>query len=76
MADVDGDVCHHVHNAAKTFCQPFKGWVEMLLMDVHNDMKWSADIREYLGEICELLSKKFAMPQCHVPHRWLSTYDV
>jgi 6-phosphogluconolactonase/glucosamine-6-phosphate isomerase/deaminase len=34
MVDIDGDICHHIHNASKKFCQPFQvyeGIIEYLV---------------------------------------------
>jgi len=76
LLDVDGDVCHHVHNAAKAFCKPFKSFIEQLYNDLFNDFKWSPDLREMFQEICIMLNIKYAMPQRYVSHRWLSVYDV
>lgn len=39
LLDVDGDVCHHVHNAAKAFCKPFNNFLEQLYIDLFNDFK-------------------------------------
>ena len=76
LLDIDGDICHHVHNACKKFCAPFEHWVEGLFADLHNDMKWSADMKESFSEVCELLNLKFTMPERFVSHRWLSVYDL
>ena len=76
LLDIDGDSCHHIHNAAKKMCEPFQNWVERMLQDLHNDFKWSPDLREALQEICIMLNIKFTMPERMVPHRWLSMYDV
>lgn len=76
LIDIDGDSCFHAHNAAKAFCQPFKGHVESLLTDLHSDFMWSPDYRELLQTICSVLGIKFTNPQRYVPHRWLSVYDV
>ncbi|KAK6167395.1 hypothetical protein SNE40_021431 [Patella caerulea] len=76
LLDIDGDVCRHVHNAAKAFCKPFKWSVEQLYNDLFNDFKWSPDLREFFQENCEMLQIKYTMPQRYVSHRWLSVYDV
>ena len=28
LLDIDGDICHHIHNAVKNFCSPFDDFVE------------------------------------------------
>ena len=76
LFDIVGDICHHVHNACKKFCAPFEQWVEGLFADLHNDMKWSADMNESFSEDCELLNLKFTMPERFVSHRWLPLNDL
>lgn len=76
MLDVDGDSCHHIHNACKQLCQPFDHWVEYMHSDIHNNLKWSPDLCQYFEEICLTLGIKFTMPQRFVSHRWLSCYDA
>lgn len=76
LLDVDGDSCHHIHNAAKQFCKPFEGNVQKYLCDLHNDFKWSPDQKECLSEICQVLGIKYTSVENMVPHRWLSCYDV
>ena len=76
LLDIDGDSCHHIHNAAKKFCAPFTYHCEGLFKDIFNDMKYSPDLRDSLTEICEILNLKFTMPEQFVPHRWLSAYDL
>ena len=41
LLDIDGDVCHHMHNSVKSFSKPFNKYVETFIDDVHTDMKWS-----------------------------------
>ena len=41
LLDVDGDSCHHIHNASKTFCQPFENYLEDLFTDIAYDYKYS-----------------------------------
>lgn len=43
LLDVDGDSCHHVHNAAKTFAAPFSNFLEALFTDIHTDNQWASD---------------------------------
>lgn len=76
LLDIDGDSCHHIHNAVKILCKPFKMVVEKLLTDVYNDHCWSVDLRDILSKICDILSVRFTRPENYVPHRWLSVYDV
>ena len=76
LLDIDGDVCHHMHNATKVFCKPFKSHVEQLFHLLFAHFKWSTDLRAYLSTICGALSIKFTMPERFLTHRWLSVYDV
>lgn len=76
LLDVDGDSCHHIHNACKAFCKPFNKWLENLSRDVYNDIKWSADIKNFLIEICSILNIKYVSPVLFIPHRWMSSYDA
>lgn len=76
LLDIDGDSCHHIHNASKKFCEPFGGWLERLFKDIFNDLKWSADIVEGLSKVCEFLCIKYAAPVNMISHRWLSCYDA
>ena len=76
LLDIDGDTCHHAHNAAKAFCHPFEGQVESYLRDLHTDFKWSDSLQNRYFEICMILNIKPTIPQRYVPHRWLSVLDV
>ncbi|KAK9976852.1 hypothetical protein ABG768_018673 [Culter alburnus] len=76
MLDIDGDSCHHIHNASKKFCSPFEHWVEGLLSDLHTDHRWSADMRDGLREISIILGIHASRPERYIPHRWLSVLDV
>lgn len=76
LLDIDGDSCHHIHNASKNFSKPFGGFVEDYLKDLYNDFNWSADLREKLQEVCTILNIKYTAIENIVMHRWLSVYDV
>lgn len=43
LLDVDGDSCHHIHNAAKKFSEAFDGNLERLFSDLQVDHQWSPD---------------------------------
>ncbi|GBM10091.1 hypothetical protein AVEN_230361-1 [Araneus ventricosus] len=74
LLDIDGDSCHHIHNASKKFCLPFDCWLE--IRDIFNDTKWSAGIRDWLIEICSILNLKYVSPVNVISHRWLLCYDA
>ena len=76
LLDVDGDTCHHAHNAAKTFCSPFGRHVELMLHSLHTDFHWSPYHRELLFDVCISLNIKPTTPEQYVPHRWLSLLAV
>lgn len=43
LLDVDGDSCHHIHNASKRFSGPFNSHLEHLFSDLHVDHQWASD---------------------------------
>ena len=52
LLDIDGDSCHHIHNASKRFSSPFNGHLEQLFSDLHVGQKWASDqLNSYLIEI-------------------------
>ena len=73
---IDGDTCHHVYNASKKKLPPFNKHIEQLLTDLRTDMEWGTDFREYLKEICSILSIPDSIPAARVDQRWLSSYDA
>ena len=76
LLDIDGDTCHHAHNAAKKFSGKFDRHVESVFIHINTDFKWSTDLRELLIELCSLLNITFTMPERYSDTRWLSVYDV
>ena len=75
LLDIDGDICHHIHNTVKQFCKPFECFVEKWIDDIHWDTKYSTDILDSLKEICFILNIPFRKPPQRVNHRWLSVFD-
>ena len=43
LVDIDGDTCHHIHNAARKFCSNFESQVEKLCDNLLIDTKYSSD---------------------------------
>ena len=41
---MDGDSCHHIHNACKKFAKIFDKYLEQLYQDIDNYVKWPEDI--------------------------------
>ena len=76
LLNIDGDLCHKVHNVVKVFCKPFDKYLEHLWRDIHNDVKFNADIKTALQEFCLLLGLHYTKPLEPVAHRWLSVYTV
>lgn len=76
LLDVDGDSCHHFHNAAKKLCDQFDGSTERLFKDIHTDFQYSTEIRDVLSRLCLAISLKFTMPDNFIKWRWLSNYNV
>ena len=69
MLNIGGDTCHVIHSALKRFCDQFLGFVEKVLDDLNADTKFSSDIKDYLQEICFLLSIPYLAPPQRTSHR-------
>ena len=69
MLDIGGDTCREIHGAVKRFCDPFLGFVEKVLDDLNADTKFSSDSKDYLQEICFLLSLPYLTPPQRTSHR-------
>ena len=76
LIDMDGDSCHHIHNACKKFTTIFDQYLEQLYQDIYNGFKWSEDIQVILEDICECLSITYRRVEIFVASRWLLVYDV
>ena len=76
LLNIDGDICHHIHNATGVFCKPFKRWLEDLMAAIFHDFYWSTELREALKNICKWLGIKYTAPERFIFHRWLSGFDV
>ena len=74
LLDVDGDICHHMHNAVKKFYLSFKNFVEKLVDDLHTYSKWSPDVYETIEERFMILDIPYKKPPQRISHRWLSAY--
>lgn len=56
LLDIDGDSCHHVHNCAKKFAEPFQHYLEELFRDLQTDHQWCPDqVQMQLNLICVFL---------------------
>ncbi|KAF0042481.1 hypothetical protein F2P81_006013 [Scophthalmus maximus] len=77
LLDIDGDSCHHIHNTAKKFSEPFDSYLEKLFSDLQVGHRWCPDQVMYLKEISLILNLPASSPQRgFVPYRWLSAYDA
>lgn len=52
LLDIDGDICHHLSNAAQVFCKPFELYLENWFSSIHADFQWSPDMLQLLQEVC------------------------
>ena len=73
LLDVDGDACHHVHNAAKKFTKVFDRYLETLYCDIYNDFKW---LKVVLEDLCKDLGITYRQPEMYAATRWLSVYEI
>ena len=76
LLDIDGDMCHHMHNAVKKFCSFFDKYIEKLWDAINRDIKLSRDIKFALQEIGLALLISYTNPPHRADHRWLSAYDT
>ena len=73
--DIDGDVCHHIHNTVKKFRSPFNNFFECLVDAIQTDLKYSTNIRQAINDICFILDIPYKKPPQCISHWWLSSYD-
>ena len=78
IVDIDGDLCHHIHNVVKMFAKNVDPDMHLsrLFDDIHNDFSYSADLRADLHEISEVLGTPALLPVERIDHRWLSLLDA
>ena len=76
LLDINDDTCYYVQNVSKKPLSSFNKHIEQLFPDLRTNIEWSNDLREYLKEICSLLSIPYSMSAVRVNHRWLSSYDA
>ena len=62
LIDVDGDIYHTIHNAAKMFAKRFDYYNESLFTDIHLNVQYLTDLKV----ICELCGMSFTMPEIHL----------
>ncbi|CAL4093635.1 unnamed protein product, partial [Meganyctiphanes norvegica] len=76
LLDIDGDTCHHVHNAAKMFSKTFDNQLENVIKLFYVDLRYSPDLKDLLDQICVILNITFTMPERLCPTRWMNVLDV
>lgn len=76
LLDIDGDLCHHIHNASKKLCAPFEFYLERLFNDIFADFQYCTEYAGHLMNICEIIGISYSKPARFIPHRWLSAYDL
>ena len=76
LLDIDGDICHHIHNIVKKFTTTFGNFLEKLFQDIFRDFHLSSNLLQQLKEICYYLGLTFRVPSNYVSVRWLSLYDA
>ena len=74
--DIDGELCHHMHNVVKKLTFFLDYYLENLFRDISNEFKYCADFLFLLEEVTFHMGKKFRMPITYNACRWLSVYDV
>lgn len=77
VIDIDGDLCHHIHNVSRHFCLNLdpNSIVAKLIDDIYKDFMWSPDIRQDYSSICKLLGMQDPLPKERVGVRWLSMLE-
>ncbi len=77
VLDTDVDICHHMHNSVRKFCETsFDNHVEHLCDDLYNDFQYSPDLNKDLEGISSMFGLNFKVPLERIAHRWLLAYHV
>ncbi|GFR75011.1 hypothetical protein ElyMa_005767400 [Elysia marginata] len=73
LLEIDGDICHHIHNITRQFSSELDpdNTLARLLDDIHKDFVYGPDIREHFFTICKILGFPEKQPKERVGHRWL-----
>ena len=72
LLDIDGDLCHHIHNIVKKFSNNFDNYLEKLFRDLYRNFDLSPDL---LKRLDLLVSVTFRNPPNYEATRWLSVLD-
>lgn len=74
LLDINGDSCHHIHNASKAFTTAFGDGIEKLFGDIFQDFE-NKQFQDCLALICLALDVKYTRPERFLKHRWLSALN-
>ena len=55
LLDIDGDLCHHIHNIVKKFSNNFDNYLEKLFRDLYRNFDLSADLLKRLDLLVTIL---------------------
>ena len=75
LVNINGDLCHRVQYAVKKFCKPSEKHLINVWHDIHNNIRFSVEIKAALQKFSLLLDLPYKKPEV-VVHWWLSTYNV
>ena len=78
LLDIDGDLCHYMHNIVKMFAKGVDtdDHFSRLLDDIYANLSYSADLRADLLQLCSLFDQPELVPKERIQHRWLSLCDA
>ena len=74
--DIDGDSCHHIHNACKQLTSCFNSYLEELFSSLFTDIKWSEDQRVVLESICSHLGITYRCPELYFGTHWWTVQNI
>ena len=66
LLDIDGDICHHIHNIVKKFMTTLDNLLEKLFQDIFGDFHLSSDLLQELKEICYYLGLTVRVPSNYI----------
>ena len=76
LLDIDGNACHHVHNAAKKFTKVFDRYFETFYRGIYNDFRWSDELKVVLEDLCKYLGITYRQLEMYTATRWLSSCNI
>ena len=76
LSDIDGDLCHHIHNIVQKSLSNFDNYLEKLFRDLYWDFDLSPDLLEQLELLCYHIGVTFCKPPNYVATPWFSVSDI